>query len=103
MLSYSQRIRVFIYDLPGRTGYHEALDAAVKCVASALRHLVYGSAQAASDTQTLALYGDALRKLQSSLNDPNDSRSAHTLCATQLLFLYEVRSPLSSMHILYII
>lgn len=96
MLSYSQRIRVFIYDLPGRTGYHEALDAAVKCVASALRHLVYGSAQASSDAQTLELYGDALRKLQSSLNDPNDSRSAHTLCATQLLFLYEVSS--SSRH-----
>lgn len=91
MLSYCQRMRVYLYDLPSRSGHDELLDSAIKCVASGLRWLLSGSERPAEmDAKTLALYGEALRRLQLALQDPVESKSSHTLCATQLLFLFEV-------------
>lgn len=91
MLSYCQRVRVYLYDLPSRTGHDELLDSAISCVSSGLKWLLSGSERPAEmDSKTLALYGEALKRLQQALDDSVESRSAHTLCATQLLFLFEV-------------
>lgn len=90
MRSYSQRMNTYVFELPMRTGYHPVLDGAVKCVAAALRcRLTKGMETTPFGLETLQFYDSALKTLQRALDDPVESMSSHTLCATQLLFLFE--------------
>lgn len=89
---HTQRRVRYIFELPCRSGYDEALDSAVECLATALiqtyRKLT-GSQQTESSSN-VGLYVKALRLLQQALEDPRRSLSAETLCAAKLLSIYEV-------------
>lgn len=84
--------------LPSRAGHNLALDAAAGCVAAAVRNACETSAVAQTDclfiekanTKTLKLYAYALQCLQRAVNDPEQSVSSETLCATELLCYFEV-------------
>ncbi|CEJ91510.1 hypothetical protein VHEMI07213 [[Torrubiella] hemipterigena] len=90
MLGCCARVERYLYEIPMRSGYSEALDSAVDCVAAAL-HVRYshGSLRAKYLKTALMLYGRTLKQLQKALDDREKSLSTLTLCATQLLFLYE--------------
>ena len=74
--------------IPSRYGHFACLDDAVQCVAKRVRCWIEGDLCA--DPSVLSLYTKALNSLQSALNDPVLYAKAETLCATELLSIYEV-------------
>lgn len=94
IFSHAQRFCAYLTHIPCRAGHDEALDSAVKCVASALRWryaVAASKADLSPPRKLLIYYGDALRDLQAAVNDPVRSLSAETLSASALLFLFQVR------------
>jgi hypothetical protein len=77
----------YVTHVPCRLGHEVALDHAVQCVVAAFHAL---HSQSSSKQKTLSLYMCALKSLQQAIDDPERSLSAETLCATQLLCLFEV-------------
>lgn len=101
IFSHAQRFCAYLYHIPCRAGHDQALDSAVKCVASALRWR-YAVAATKEDLlppqKLLVYYGEALRDLQVAVNDPIKSLSAETLGASALLFLFQVRFAIVELH-----
>lgn len=88
--STGEQLMLYLKFLPCRLGHNSSLDSTIACLASALRDSrVFDGSQ--PSVETLSRYNQALRDLQSSLNDAEESLAAETLCATQLLGIYEVR------------
>lgn len=95
--STGEQLLLYLKFLPCGLGHSSSLDSTIACLASALRDSRLPE-HSRSDVQTLTRYNQALRDLQSSLNDPEESLAAETLCATQLLGIYEVCSSQCSLN-----
>lgn len=89
--STGEQLLLYLKFLPCRLGHSSSLDSTIACLASALRDSRLPDSSR-SHVKTLSRYNQALRDLQSTLNDPEESLAAETLCATQLLGIYEVCS-----------
>ena len=100
-LRLSMRVTTATYMafLPSRAGKHSALDAATHCLAAAVRWCYANDLKGQgecdsqfgqSETEMLQHHSRALGKLRRALNDPKESLSAETLCATALLCCFEV-------------
>ncbi len=76
--------------VPSRFGHCACLDDATRCVASRVRLWVKGEVNL--NAETLSLYTKALDSLQVAINDPCLCVMPETLCATELLSIYEVNS-----------
>ena len=90
----SKRLASYAYHIPCRAGSSMALDSAVACVAAALREFSAHEAPPwtfACSAKSLSLYGLALQSLHAALEDAKLSVAAETLCATELLGLFEVQ------------
>lgn len=97
MLSCCGRSQDYVLEIPMRSGHSKVLDSAIDCVASTLRWRLSERPREVNPPTTVSvLYGSALRQLQDALEDPKESLSTLTLCATQLLFLVEVSSARSA-------
>lgn len=90
ILSPDEERSSYSFHVPYRSG-HDALDRAVECVIAAFHGLYLSDAsRSLSALVPLSLYTRALISLQHALDDPKRSHSAETLCATQLLCIFEV-------------
>lgn len=93
LMSRSKRLASYVFHIPSRSGHNSTLDSAVACVAAVVRE-VYSYEGTPSkfrcSAQSLALYGLALQNLHTSLQSAERSLEAETLCATELLGLFEV-------------
>lgn len=92
-LSRTRELTSYLFHIPSRAGHEPCLDIAVSCLAASLRELFSQNQQQGNiqvQERTLSLYSTALKQLQEALNDPIRSRSAETLCATELLCIFEV-------------
>ena len=78
--------------VPSRFGHFPCLDDAARCVASRVRSWTTGEFNA--NAANLSLYTKALDSLQLAINNPLTRVMPETLCATELLALYEVSSSL---------
>ena len=78
--------------VPGRFGHYPCLDDAIRCTASRVRLWIRG--ETSVNAATLSLYTKALDSLQDAINDPIRRLMPETLCATELLAIYEVISSL---------
>lgn len=74
--------------LPRGTAASVALDRASQCVAARLHEFLYCPSEPTSSA-VLRLYASALQALQAEIEDSSVCLSPATLCATQLLGLYE--------------
>lgn len=83
------QLTAYIDFLPSRSGHSLALDSAIQCLVAGLRDLALPAAYQSS-IKTLACYSRALEALQDSLSQPRQRFSSETLCATQLLGIFEV-------------
>lgn len=93
----------YMQHLPRTCGHNELLDSSMRCVAEALRiqcmkmpqyeHSVTDVVSSKRYKTMLVFYSAALAQLQLALNDPERSVAVETLCATILLYAFEVRSP----------
>ena len=93
MMTRSKRLGSFIFHIPARSGRNTTLDSAVACVAAALREFCASEATPlhfVCSSKSLSLYGVALHNLHTALADPELSVKAETLCATELLGVFEV-------------
>jgi hypothetical protein len=79
----------YLAHVPTRYGYSYCLDDAVRCVTTKARRVLVGSGKGGC-TMELALYGKALRSLQSAIDLEQGWRNPDVLCAIQVLSLYEV-------------
>jgi hypothetical protein len=79
----------YLHHLPSRYGYVECLTLATDCVVARLKQMVLGRDNS-EDEYVISLYVKALKSLQIALDDPEQSLHAETLCATELLSLFEV-------------
>lgn len=87
--SAAKPLMLYLEFLPARLGRNRALDSTVDCVAKALRNFCL-PADGRSNVSMLQSYSKALKHLQKNLEDSGDYLSADTLCATQLLGIFEV-------------
>lgn len=87
--SAGKPLMLYLEYLPARLGRNRALDSTIDCVARALRNLCL-PADGRSNVGILQSYSKALKHLQKNLEDSGDYLSAETLCATQLLGIFEV-------------
>lgn len=85
----------YVRFLPSIAGRSDALDSAIRCLALAMESFYLTRRQAAvapSNKGTLFIYyNQAIKKLHQALEDPEESISSETLCATALLGSVEVR------------
>jgi len=77
--------------IPSRYGHVSALSCATDCVVAKRRSMVRGGGGGFDGLDGLAQYSKALRALQVALNDEAQRYTPETLCATQLLGMFEVR------------
>lgn len=87
--SAGKPLMLYLEYLPARLGRNTALDSTIDCVARALRNFCF-PADGRSNVGVLQSYSKALKHLQKNLEDSGDYLSAETLCATQLLGIFEV-------------
>jgi len=80
----------FIQEVPSRIGHNAALDAAVAVLVDAHTSLV--NKKSSLEIVSPHLYLRAIKTLQLCLEEPQESISANTLCASVLLSLVEVSS-----------
>ena len=83
------QLAAYVDFLPARSGHSLTLDSAIQCLVAGLRDLAL-PAEYRSPIKTLTSYSRALECLQSSLSHPKQRLSSETLCATQLLGIFEV-------------
>lgn len=77
--------------IPSRYGQVPALSYATDCVVAKRRSMILGeSGKHVAGLKALAQYSKALRALQVALDDEKQRCSPETLCATQLLGMFEV-------------
>ncbi|OBT82994.1 hypothetical protein VE02_08522 [Pseudogymnoascus sp. 03VT05] len=81
----------YLRDLPRRYGYSACLDSAIDCVAEKTRESISPVASPPI-SNSRALYIKALRDLRLSLSLPANCIAAETLCASELLVLWELLS-----------
>lgn len=101
--SQGRELVSYMHHLPRTCGHNELLDSSMQCVAEALRIQCMKSPRDERSTSgvvsskryktMLVFYSAALAQLQVALNDPEQSVAVETLCATILLYTFEVRSP----------
>ncbi|OCL11080.1 hypothetical protein AOQ84DRAFT_361845 [Glonium stellatum] len=77
----------YIKQIPGRLGHSSALDAVVACLVNA--HASMLRKMPAPELLDPKLYLKAVKALQMALEDPRESLSENTLCATALLGIIE--------------
>lgn len=82
-------LSMYVDFLPSRLGYSSALDSAIHCVVAALRDLAL-PLERRTPLETLVSYTKALNHLQRSIGDAEQCQTSETLCATQLLGIFEV-------------
>lgn len=87
-----EQLSPYIRHLPSRSGYNASLDSAVKCVTAAFRRLflTLPSERTTSLRHARKLYEKALRRLQSGIEDPKSCIQSETLCAIDLMCIFEV-------------
>lgn len=101
MMSQGRGLVSYVHHLPRACGHSKLLDISMQCVAEALRQrVVKVTPKQATDVDVLimtprhdkmlASYSKALEMLQRALNLLEESVSAETLCATILLYTFEV-------------
>jgi hypothetical protein len=99
MLRMRNTTSIYMAFLPSRAGKNGALDAATHCLSAAVRwyyvnafreHGGDDSYFGESETEVLEQHTRALGQLCQALDDPKESLSSETLCATQLLCCFEV-------------
>lgn len=89
--------------LPSRTRQHEALDAAVACIATGTRQLLTSRSRGSGDDgmvlrdpsmETTRTYSTALTTLRKTLSDPRQSTMPETSAAALLICCFEVKPTL---------
>lgn len=83
------QLAIYLVFLPSRSGHSMALDSAILCLVAGPHDLAKPAAQRSS-AKTLASYSRALHYLQRSLDHLTQRYSSETLCATQLLGIFEL-------------
>lgn len=78
----------FLAYVPCRLGKNEVLDATVDAFVAAYAHFCTGSMQ--DDSVVLRKNGVALAALRRGLEDPSTAHSSETLCAVQMMMIYQV-------------
>jgi hypothetical protein len=78
----------WLWTVPNYLGQSKALDSAALCLSLAYYERVSGCGKHLERSRKA--YGQALRILSKSISDPGTGLSSETLCATLLLFFYEV-------------
>ena len=92
-----RELETYAQYLPSRMGHSSLLDTAVRCVAHVFREFYcrYTTANyvpnSVKQMETTFLYTQALAGLQKALNSARESLKPETLCATELLYMFEVR------------
>jgi hypothetical protein len=76
--------------VPSHLAESKALDSAALCLSLAYYEKLSGCENRMERSRKA--YGQALSLLSKSINDPASGLSSETLCATLLLFFYEVES-----------
>ncbi|KAH8801391.1 hypothetical protein F5884DRAFT_806472 [Xylogone sp. PMI_703] len=79
----------YLRELPRRYGYSACLDSAIDCVAERIRESFLLVATPPK-SNSRALYIKALQSLRLSLSTPKNCITAETLCASELLVLWEL-------------
>ncbi|KAL8787923.1 MAG: hypothetical protein Q9213_001950 [Squamulea squamosa] len=74
--------------MPWRYGFTQCLDDAICCVAARVRQWITSPGKPTD--QVLVLYSRAVRSLQAALNDPSQRMQADVLCATEVLWIFEL-------------
>ena len=83
--------RKFISCIPARYGQVSSVSHAVDCIVAKLRQAVRPATDAASTNNAMLYhYVKALESIQHDLNDKHRWRSSETLCAVQLLGVFDV-------------
>ena len=82
----------YLQCIPARFEHSLILREVVPCVVAQARRVLQPQGSL-SPSEILALYGKALRTLQSALDDPAARLDPDVLCAAELLALYEVNTP----------
>ena len=77
--------------IPSRYGHLSCLDDAARCVISRVRGWLNG--ETSPKATVLSLYSKALNSLQAAVNDSVLCTKPETLCATEVLSIYEVLGP----------
>ena len=85
-----KEILPFLTEVPARVGHHAALDSAVTCIISAHRSLIQNHITESEVTAGYDKYVEALISLREAIEDPVQSTSSETLCATIVMGMYEV-------------
>ncbi|KAK1757097.1 hypothetical protein QBC47DRAFT_412430 [Echria macrotheca] len=83
--------KVFSF-IPSRYGHVSALTSATDCVVAKRRAMITGTRETETEADVLAHYSKALRALQVALDDDKQRCTPETLCATQLLGVFELLS-----------
>jgi hypothetical protein len=89
---FQQKQWSYLSYIPSRYGHTQCLSQATDCVVARLRWMV-SSGYRSEETVVLSLYNKALKSLQVALNDPQQCVQPETLCATELLTLFEAWNP----------
>ena len=78
--------------IPSRYGHVPSLSHATDCVVAKLQQVIEPPTRrkAAAESAVLLCYNKALRALQADLDDKDRSLMPETLCATELLCIFEV-------------
>lgn len=88
----NQGSRKLLLHIPSRYGHVSSLSYATDCVVAMLRQLVCppGGSSENAEAAVLLCYARALGALKIALNDKTESTTAETLCAIELLGIFEV-------------
>lgn len=78
----------FIIDIPRRLGSNAALDATSDAFVASFTG--FRSGRREPDTKVLRLHGKALKALRSCLEERTTAQASETLCAIQLIMIYQV-------------
>lgn len=86
--------RAFLSGIPSRYGHVPCLTLAVDCVLTKMRHVLSDCSprSTAQLLSTLMAYNKALKALQLALDSTETQMKAETLCATEILGVFEVRA-----------
>lgn len=88
-LSRVRNLASYLFELPRMAGHSPTLDNTIECVVAALRNQ-FMPPNGLDERKALLLYTRSLRDLQLAVRDPKLCLAGETLCATQLLCIYEV-------------
>ena len=78
----------FLAEIPARLGINEALDKASTALMASVDH--YRTEALEPPPEVLRKHGSAVAALRRCLEDPGSARATETLCAVQLIMIYQV-------------